>query len=157
MKVARTVREGLVGKEPSGDTTCHETGRSTEPNGISLASYFIQFRLLMLHVSFPLLQGTPRLFQAFGTRQKSLHLQLQFDALPPEEFAPLHLRMAGLSVILVLVMTALVVLVMSLIAMGVLLIGHEKPFFAGAGCSVHRERNEQHENRQNQPLMVLLN
>lgn len=56
--------------------------------------------------------------------------------------------MAGLSVILVLVV--------SLIAMGLLLIGHEKPFFASAGCSVHRERNEQHESRQNQPLMVLL-
>jgi hypothetical protein len=58
---------------------------------------------------------------------------------------------------LVLLVTALVVLVISLIAMGVLLIGHEKlPFFAGADCSVHRERNEQRESRQNQPLMVLL-
>jgi hypothetical protein len=37
-----------------------------------------------------------------------------------------------------------------------LLIGHEKPSLPGAGCSVHRERNEQHESRQYQPLMVLL-
>jgi hypothetical protein len=65
--------------------------------------------------------------------------------------------MAELSAILVLLVTALVVLVVSLIAMGLILIGHEKlPFFAGAGCSVHRERNEQHASRQNQPLMVLV-
>jgi len=113
-----------------------------------------QFRFLVLQVGFALLQSMPGLVQAFGSRKTRLYLQFQFDALPPEEFAPLNLGMAGLSVILVLVM-ALVVLVVSLIAMGVLLIGHEKTSFPGAGCSVHRERSEQHANRQNQPLMVL--
>jgi hypothetical protein len=61
--------------------------------------------------------------------------------------------MAGLPAVLMLLVTALVLLVVSLIAMGVLLIGHEKPFFASADCSVHCERNEQHERRQNQPIM----
>ena len=36
------------------------------------------------------------------------------------------------------------------------MIGHEKPSFPGASCSVHRERNEQHESKRNQPLMVLV-
>jgi hypothetical protein len=40
VKAARPVREGAVGKGPSGDTTCKETGRSTERNGTSLAAYF---------------------------------------------------------------------------------------------------------------------
>jgi hypothetical protein len=114
-----------------------------------------QFRLLLLQVGFALLQRAPGLIQAFGSRQKRLYLQLQLDALPPQEFAPLRLGMAGMLAILVLLVTALVVLVVSLIAMGLLLIGHEKPSFPGADCSVHRERNEQHKNRQNQPLMVL--
>jgi len=111
----------------------------------------------VLQVSFALLQSAPGLLQAFGTCQERLHLQLQFDALSPQEFAALLLGMAGLPAILVWLVTALVVLVVSLIAMGLLLIGHEKlPFFAGAGCSVHRERNEQHASRQNQPLMILV-
>jgi hypothetical protein len=48
--------------------------------------------------------------------------------------------MAGLPAILVWLVTALVVLVVSLIAMRLLLIGHEKPFFAGAGCPIHHRQ-----------------
>jgi len=96
-----------------------------------------QFRLLVLHVSFALLQSAPGLLQAFGSRQKRLYLQLQFDAFPPQEFAALLLGMAGLPAILVWLVTALVVLVMSLIAMELLLIGHEKLSFLDAGCPVH--------------------
>jgi hypothetical protein len=41
VKAACPVREEAVGKGPSGDTTCKETGRSTEYNGTSLAAYFM--------------------------------------------------------------------------------------------------------------------
>ena len=41
MKAACPVREEAVRKGPSGDTTCNETGGSTEYNGTSLAAYFI--------------------------------------------------------------------------------------------------------------------
>jgi len=97
-----------------------------------------QFWLLVLQVGFSLLQSAPGLLQAFGTRQKHLYLQLQFDALPPEEFAALLFGMAGLSALLVFLVTVLGVLVVSLIAMGLLLMVREKASFPGAGCSVRR-------------------
>ena len=42
MKVARTVREEAGGKGLFADTTCDETGRSTEENGTSPSAYFIK-------------------------------------------------------------------------------------------------------------------
>jgi hypothetical protein len=64
-----------------------------------------------------------------------LHLQLQFDALSPEEFAPLHLGISRPVVILVLLVA--LSLVVSLVATGLLLMVHEKPSFPGAGWSYH--------------------
>jgi len=72
-------------------------------------------------------------FEAFSTRDERLHLHLQVDALSPEKFASVHLRISRLLAILVLLVA--LSLVVSLIATGLLLIGHEKPFFPGAGCS----------------------
>lgn len=66
-----------------------------------------QFWFALLKVGFALQQCAPGLVQAFGSRKTRLYLQLEFDALPPEEFAPLHLGMAGLPTILVLLVTAL--------------------------------------------------
>jgi hypothetical protein len=92
-----------------------------------------QFRFLLLHVGFALLKHAPCLVQAFGSRQKRLYLQLQFDALPPEEFVSLHIGISRSLVILVWLMA--LSLVLSLIAMGLLLMVHEKPSFPGAGGS----------------------
>jgi hypothetical protein len=96
------------------------------------------------------------MLQAFGSRQKGLHLQLQFDALPPQEFAPLHLWMAELLAILIVLLVTALMLRVSLIAMGWLLIGHEKLSLSGADCSFRHARDEQHKNRQHQPLMICM-
>jgi hypothetical protein len=113
-----------------------------------------QFWFLVLHVGFALLQSTPGLVQTFGTRQKRLYLQLEFDALAPQEFASLRLGMARWQSILILLAMMLVVVMVSLVAMGWLLIAHEKPHsFPVALCSSRFAENKQHESRQNQPLM----
>src|SRR5690242_10381890 len=74
----------------------------------------------------------------------------------PQEFAPLHLWMAELLAILIVLLVTALILRVSLIAMGWLLIGHEKLFLSGADCSFRHTRDEQHNNRQNQPLMIFL-
>jgi len=80
---------------------------------------------VLLHAGFALLKHAPCLVQAFGTRYERLYLQLQFDALPPEEFASLLLRISGLLPVLVLPVTPLV---LSLVTTGLLLVVHEETF-----------------------------
>src|SRR5260221_7885067 len=113
------MEQTLSGEMPrAGQTGEHNLGR--------------QFRLVLLHAGFALLKHAPCLFQAFGTRDERLHLHLQFDALPPEEFASLHLGISGLLPVLVLPVTPLVLL---LVTMGLLLVVHEGPFsFACFRC-----------------------
>jgi hypothetical protein len=110
----------LIVKEPFGRqiARAHETGEH---------DLCCQFRFLLLQDGFAVLEGMPGLVQALSTRQEGLHLEFQFDTLPPQEFAPLGRGIAGwLSILIAL----LIVVVMLLIAMGVLLlIGHKKfPF-----------------------------
>jgi hypothetical protein len=110
----------------------------------------------VLQVDFALLQSAPGLLQAFSTRQKSLHLQLEFDALSPEEFAPLCLGISRSLAILVWLLALSLIVVVSLIATGLLLIGHEKPPLSWRWLSSSAQANTQHKNRQNQPLTRLL-
>jgi len=110
----------LIVKQPLG----RQIPRASETGDQNLGR---QFGSLLLQVGFALLQCAPRLVQALGTGYERLHLEFQFDALSPEKFASLHLRIS--SRLAILGWLVALSLVMSLIAMGLLLIGHERHSF----------------------------